>query len=698
MKRAELLLLFILLPVLGQTVEPKQVTITVFPGSSAGVTIPHSFLGLGFETGLLTSTNAYPWGSAVFQRMVAQLGPGGLRFGGNSVDRTGWMPGTRTSSTASTVITSSDVDPVLAFARAVEWQVIWGLNLGSGTAAAAADEATYVFQRGSDVISGFEIGNEPDLYANNGLRPPTYSVSDFLAEWRTYADAIQAETPAAVLVGPADAGNINSWTAPFVDQYASRIELLTGHYYPLAPPNVVGANAANSATIPHLLDPGLTNIENSEAAALFAIAQKARLPWRMAETNSCYNFGQPGVSDVFASALWAADYLFVLASNSAAGVNVQAGPTTYTPIAVTGDVIEARPLYYALLLFQAAAQHGIIIPVTVNANGLDLTSYAVQDADGTLRVLIVNKDATQDASIRITPGADFTWAQTISLTGASLDASAGITLGGAAVVTDGSWSPAAMNRLSESGGVFVVDVPAASALLVGFGNGSAAVLNSANGRSQVAPGSLASLYGQNLAFVNRSANSPTLPPTLGGASVTITDSAGVARAAPLMYVSPSLANVLIPDGTAAGTATVSLGGAVARTMVSTVAPGVYTMNGTSVAAATALRFPSNGGSSTAVPVFTCDPGCRATPISLDDESTVYLSLYGTGIRGATSFSVTCTIGGIAAPVQYAGPEGIQDGLDQVNIALPRELKGVGLVGIILTVNGQDSNPVDVDLG
>jgi len=74
-----------------------------------------------------------------------------------------------------------------------------------------------------------------------------------------------------------------------------------------------------------------------------------------------------------------------------------------------------------------------------------------------------------------------------------------------------------------------------------------------------------------------------------------------------------------------------------------------------------------------VPVFTCDPsgGCKAVPIAIGVDTPIYLSFYGTGIRGRSSLSnVAVTIGGVSAQVLYAGPQGTYPGLDQVNVGLP----------------------------
>ncbi len=55
------------------------------------------------------------------------------------------------------------------------------------------------------------------------------------------------------------------------------------------------------------------------------------------------------------------------------------------------------------------------------------------------------------------------------------------------------------------------------------------------------------------------------------------------------------------------------------------------------------------------------------------------------------------VGGINAPVLYAGPQGGFAGLDQVNIQLPAALAGMGNVGIQVTAGGITANPVQVTI-
>src|SRR5579862_7441589 len=100
-------------------------------------------------------------------------------------------------------------------------------------------------------------------------------------------------------------------------------------------------------------------------------------------------------------------------------------------------------------------------------------------------------------------------------------------------------------------------------------------VSDADGGYRVAPGSIAVAYGQTLASATAQASSTTLPATLGGVTVTVQDSAGVARPAGLFYVSPSQIDYLIPAGTAPGVATVTVGRATSAALIAAVGPGLF---------------------------------------------------------------------------------------------------------------------------
>ena len=85
------------------------------------------------------------------------------------------------------------------------------------------------------------------------------------------------------------------------------------------------------------------------------------------------------------------------------------------------------------------------------------------------------------------------------------------------------------------------------------------------------------------------------------------------------------------------------------------------------------------------------------PIDLSSDSDrVFLDLFGTGIRNRSSLSqVSGKVGGVDSQVFYAGPQNEVAGLDQVNILLPRSLAGRGDVDVVLTIDGQATNPVTI---
>ena len=137
----------------------------------------------------------------------------------------------------------------------------------------------------------------------------------------------------------------------------------------------------------------------------------------------------------------------------------------------------------------------------------------------------------------------------------------------------------------------------------------------------------------------------------------------------------------------------------AQVNIASVSPALYTANanGAGVPAARAI-FVAQGGAQSNPAVFQCGAsGCLPVALSLGGESeALYLELYGTGIRGRSALSaVKATIGGVSAEVFYAGANPNFVGLDQVNVKVPRSLLHRGEVQLLLTVDGQQANPVGV---
>ena len=77
-----------------------------------------------------------------------------------------------------------------------------------------------------------------------------------------------------------------------------------------------------------------------------------------------------------------------------------------------------------------------------------------------------NQNITHDERLAIDPGRKFTAASMLRLTGPAIDATAGVTLGGASVDEFERWAPPMNEEVRLTGREILVDVPAASAALV----------------------------------------------------------------------------------------------------------------------------------------------------------------------------------------------------------------------------------------
>jgi len=195
------------------------------------------------------------------------------------------------------------------------------------------------------------------------------------------------------------------------------------------------------------------------------------------------------------------------------------------------------------------------------------------------------------------------------------------------------------------------------------------------------------------------------PPTLGGVSLEITDSQGQKRLAPIYFAATNAIGYLIPAGTALGPATAKLTTSAGTTITGTllvdrVSPGLFTANasGSGVPSGFWIRAASDGKQTQDYLFDPAQPVGNRVPIPVDLGATsdqVFLSLYGTGFRGATQ--PTAEVGGVTVPVAVGAVTAYQ-GVDVVNIGpLPRSLAGRGQVEVVTTCDGKIANTVTINL-
>jgi hypothetical protein len=473
---------------------------------SASHQMPPNYSGFSYELAQLTNPNFFSGANKELIGLFRQLTPSGvLRLGGNTSEQCwfkadaeteapklvaaegpatdNWMPKRQF------MIVPEAIDHLAEFSKASGWQVIYGVSLGNSSPDRAAKEAEYVAKTLGEGLYYFQIGNEPDFYhnPNNRVRPANWGFNDYVKEWLEMADAISAKVPNARFGGP-DVGASSNWVNQFIaaagPKLGDRLAAVTGHYYAEGPPD------DPKVTTERLLrtNPALY----ARTKAICDAAAKDHLVYRMTEGNSCYRGGKPGMSNAFASALWAGDYMLMLASAGCAGVNLHGGSREflraslgdhmpgenvskegsstkggyYTPIDGEVDVgFSARPILYGMFTANQLAGSNTRTVSLKNTGGADVTAYA-GEKDGQLLVAIFNKDETHDAKILLKPVEGYQHAELWRLTAPALDATSDVRLAGSELTSSGSWKPEKVEAPASNNDGTLVEFPHASAGLV----------------------------------------------------------------------------------------------------------------------------------------------------------------------------------------------------------------------------------------
>ena len=427
-------------------------TATLKLGSGAQtVVIPINFIGLSYEAMQLEDPTFFsPKNTSLIAQFKSISPRGVLRLGGNTSEF-GWWKATPSSQaperthrkadngepppTTIFAITPEAIRNLDGFLRATGWTCIYGLNLGFGSAATDIPEAQSVSQTLGARLEYFQLGNEVDMFNRHLRDPKTWGVDAYLKEWVPLALAVQKAVPGAKFGMPDVASDV-SWLPKIADRWQSLSErpnviMLSHHYYWGGPP------ANPKVNIERLMQPAPAVAK--KAALAREAATKTGVPFRMTEGNTVYQGGKPGLSDVYAAALWGADYLFELMSLGYSGVNLHGGsghaqavsvggflrgeqlmkdPNAphpkpfYTPIANEGTLAGSgvngklnnkyllEPVGYGMK-FAARFAGAAMLPLDFNPGEVNATAYAARQTGDKVLIAILNKDASKDLSISV---------------------------------------------------------------------------------------------------------------------------------------------------------------------------------------------------------------------------------------------------------------------------------------------------------
>jgi len=427
-----------------------QVALSI-PNEATGSRMPIDFVGLSYEVQQLADPTFFSaQNSGLIRAFKALSSTGVLRLGGNTSEFAYWKPAPDSTQPEHPQVREAEGEPkahyyavtveavenLTQFLQATGWNCAYGIGMGTNTPARAAEEAVFVAATLGDRLQYFQIGNEADLFSRHLRDPKTWSAKTYLEEWLTLARAVAARVPAAKFGMPDISPGAVSWLTEIADQWPSiqaapHVTTLSHHYYFNGPATNPDVN------IPNLLKPATMQKVQNTANIASAAASKIGARVRMTEGNTCYRGGKPGVSDVFAAALWSADYSLLLASNNYSGVNLHGGTGKsvansvggslpgdalleangetpeqiaarphpfYTPIATFGSDYVLEPVAYGLK-FAGSFSGGTLLKTDFSTKlqpvGVNATAYAAKLPGGQTSVIILNKDAAADLDVEL---------------------------------------------------------------------------------------------------------------------------------------------------------------------------------------------------------------------------------------------------------------------------------------------------------
>lgn len=487
-------------PITAAAAQPPLPVTVAINRLAPGPPVPAEFLGLSFEAAALDQIAQYAdRGDLV--KLLRSLGPGIIRFGGITSDQNiAWTDAaTPKPPWASRAIDPAQLQAIGRLARRSGWKVLLTVGMAHFEPTAAAREVAAAHRALGANLAAVEIGNEPDAYGKHGFRELPWIAQGYEEQVSEYREAIGALTPGVPIAGPdvSGSGIFIEWGEE--EALSQRPALLTGHHYPL------GCAQKPPPTIESLLSVVTRGRESASLGTYLKVARNQHVPLRIDEAGSVSCGGVPGISNTFASALWASGYITQVMASGATGINLQGNPGNcagYTPLcapnpaALADGALRAEPAWYAMLLSRSLVGYRPL-PTTVTAEGAPVTPVVAEGTpaggEGTpmmppapasepnlvvasfsgpghgVQVVLVDDEppGSRPLALRLNVGAGLGPGQVLRLTGPSPSATGDILLGGHAVAADGSLrAPIRPERVAAHAGVVKVGLAPSNAALI----------------------------------------------------------------------------------------------------------------------------------------------------------------------------------------------------------------------------------------
>ncbi|PVH97318.1 glycoside hydrolase family 79 protein [Periconia macrospinosa] len=386
------------LALLAPLTSAQSVSLQIQPkraGAAVSDELSPSFAGFGIEPSNLFSFtgNETPnnFSIQLLQNLADYSGaPPHIRVGGNTQDyilfnssytKFGWEKNAKSIGKGAIASDSMIVGP--GYFKAMDrfpkgtW-VTYGLNLAY-QGSDAADKMVELAQAAVDGLKNtqlysFEIGNEPDLWLQNGFRAGAWDGKAYTTAFLDAADNVYnkvlkpAGLPATFFEPPATASTIGN---TFEITQLTNDGLLgdrNGNYY-------VGwwnqhdyfqfiGVTTEPITLDNLMNLDSTNTQFAYWEKQIKIALGTGVPYVLREMSSVGPIGMHMVSDTFGAALWTLNFFLYTATLNVSSVQMHmtdnSNASAWQPIQVYGNKPHVRPQYYA---------HAAVHQIIGNGNG-----------------------------------------------------------------------------------------------------------------------------------------------------------------------------------------------------------------------------------------------------------------------------------------------------------------------------------------
>jgi hypothetical protein len=419
-----------------ETVEPLKVNVST---DLVGTSLNKGMVGISLEATDLADP-ALSADNASMVKLLQEADQPVLRFGGNAVDRRFFwtssneaLPSNYRGDKAhpARAVGPADLARLKTLLEAADAQVALTVDLGHYNPARAADMVKHASEIFGERLLSITVGNEPNGYVFNDVRTNGYSLEQYVRELTAYAEAIYAVAPNVPISGPG--AYDQKWWQPFIDADIPQKKILSFHNYPLY--SCDGSDPKGSPTMANLMSRLMHDRAADYQQAALKAGQAAGLETWLPETGIAACPGSNETSRTHASALWTTDYALNAAQLGITRIGFHSslltckGGPPMSAVCSGGAYlkpdgqISGRANFFGISMV-AELEGGKFLKLDSSGGGL-MFSYALQNADGSTTVVLVNendpeKAAQTDVTLTL-PGRPLTGTMT-QLTGPSYGA------------------------------------------------------------------------------------------------------------------------------------------------------------------------------------------------------------------------------------------------------------------------------------